>query len=890
MPTLRYDSTLTAPFAAFGADILWMGVSGTSVWVLAGDPMTLRLIELSQADLSSLGSTTIAGQAGQTLQADIGAHTIDVSGELFALAGGMPQQVLAYDGDTSLAADQIKLARVSIAGTDLAILTHPDRAGFSLLKVSGSTLSIVDQAAMPSSGAISDLAIIAGYGADWLVTLDHTNDALTTWQIGPSGIDQIATFGATDGLGINTPTAAATLTLFGQPYIVVASALSNSVSLVRIEADGSMTATDHILDDLGTRFAAPSQLGVMQAGGVSLVAIAGNDDGLTLLRILGDGTFLHMGTMVHQTGWTLNNPSALAIWASGTDLKLVVASSTDAGLTQFSMDISTLGPEIWGTVGPDVLAGSTGDDVLLASDGDDSVTGASGDDTLRDGAGADTLTGGSGADCFQIVLDGQTDRITDFDRTEDWLDFSHYPLAHDITALTILPTSWGAVVTLRGDTLEVYSKNGSSLAASDLTKRNPFPLDRPPLVLSPGGSGANGPQIQVGSNGNDILIGDLTDDILTGNAGDDTLIGGAGGDQLLGGAGYDRVSYQNAVSAIVLNLAQPSKNTSDAAGDVFASIEIFEGSGFADTLSGNGSHNAFDGAIGNDWIVGLGGNDTLIGGPGDDTLVGGSGADELDGGVGWDITDYSGSKNGLVVDLGFTLRNSGDAKGDIFILIEALVGSAFDDQIAGDDSANRLDGGSGDDRLIGRNGADILAGGGGHDILRGGAGDDALIGGSGRDLADFVDLKSGVSANLATGSATSGASVDSLSGIEDLAGTLFDDSLTGSNGANHLIGLDGNDTLHGLGGADTLSGGDGSDVFRFDLGFDQDRIADFAANDDVLMIDLKLTGGLTDPKTLLAQYATSAASFVSLDFGNGDQIILDNLSDTDDLIDSFLFF
>jgi Ca2+-binding RTX toxin-like protein len=210
--------------------------------------------------------------------------------------------------------------------------------------------------------------------------------------------------------------------------------------------------------------------------------------------------------------------------------------------------------------------------------------------------------------------------------------------------------------------------------------------------------------------------------------------------------------------------------------------------------------------------------------------------------------------------------------------------------MAGDDGSNRLTGGSGDDRLIGRAGDDVLTGGSGNDVLRGGLGKDSLNGGSGRDLADYVDMKTAVQANLSTGLGAGGATGDTYLAIEDLAGSLFDDSLTGSNSSNMLFGLDGDDTLCGKGGADTLSGGDGTDVFRFSRNDGADHISDFDPDQDHVMIDLGLTGGSKNADQLIANFAAMISGQVVIDFGQGDSILFEGITDAFALSDSFLFF
>ncbi len=66
-------------------------------------------------------------------------------------------------------------------------------------------------------------------------------------------------------------------------------------------------------------------------------------------------------------------------------------------------------------------------------------------------------------------------------------------------------------------------------------------------------------------------------------------------------------------------------------------------------------------------------------------------------------------------------------------VIEAAIGGAGSDTLAGNDADNDLVGGEGDDMLLGRSGADHLAGGWGNDWLTGGQGRDTLQGDAGAD-------------------------------------------------------------------------------------------------------------------------------------------------------------
>ena len=279
----------------------------------------------------------------------------------------------------------------------------------------------------------------------------------------------------------------------------------------------------------------------------------------------------------------------------------------------------------------------------------------------------------------------------------------------------------------------------------------------------------------LGSEFNDVITGDSNDNRLVGQNGDDRLFGAAGNDFLVGDDGVDL--YAGAF-----------------------------GSGGTPFDSGN---DILDGGIGADQMWGGKGNDTLRGGADDDILIGGVGADALDGGAGNDTASYATSTAAVRVDLNAGTGLGGDAQGDTLLGFENLTGSAFNDKLTGSSLANVLAGGAGNDVINGGAGNDTLQGGADDDILIGGAGADALDGGAGNDTASYASSAAAVTVDLNAGAGLGGdAQGDTLTGIENLIGSAFNDTLTGDGNDNVLTGGAGKDTLAGgLNGAggDTAS-------------------------------------------------------------------------------------
>lgn len=349
--------------------------------------------------------------------------------------------------------------------------------------------------------------------------------------------------------------------------------------------------------------------------------------------------------------------------------------------------------------------------------------------------------------------------------------------------------------------------------------------------------------VVTGGTGDDELTGGAGTDTLSGGDGDDWLTGGAGADALDGGddnlgtgGSGDTVSYAGSAAGVTvdLNSAGPQSG-GDAAGDTLTGIENIEGSAFGDTLTGDGGSNFIDG---------FGGNDVI---------EGGAGADELRGGAGTDTLSYAGSGVGVTVALdlvGVQQISTGDANGDVVYEFENLTGSAFNDVLTGDAGVNAIDGGDGDDIIRGGGGGDVLIGGLGTDMLsyagsnaavtvdlvaqtatgghatgdtisgfegvEGSSFGDTVIasdvagaidGGSGIDTVSYAKATSGIMIGLNGAAGFLGSAGDTLTNVENLIGSAFDDIMIGSSAVNVIDGGAGDDFIDGGAGADRLTGG-----------------------------------------------------------------------------------
>src|SRR5260221_309385 len=302
-----------------------------------------------------------------------------------------------------------------------------------------------------------------------------------------------------------------------------------------------------------------------------------------------------------------------------------------------------------------------------------------------------------------------------------------------------------------------------------------------------------------------------------------------------GGVGTDTVDYDGyAWSAVTANLATGVVSGGGAGGvgsATLVSIERFVGGDYNDSITGSGVANELFGAGGNDTIDGGGGADTLRGGVGDDTYIVNDAAASVVENAGEGIDT-------VLTSVGLTLADNVENLTATGSAAVSLVGNNATNVIHGNDADNYILGRAGDDTMYGHGGNDNF------DMSTGGTGNTGtrfIDGGDGTDTVDYDGYAwSAVTANLATGAVTGGGiggvGSATLVSIERFVGGDYNDSITGSSGANELFGAGGNDTIDGGGGADTLHGGTGSDTYVLGRGYGSDLIQEndaTAGNTDV---------------------------------------------------------
>ncbi|WP_405122103.1 calcium-binding protein [Pseudomonas sp. M20] len=390
-----------------------------------------------------------------------------------------------------------------------------------------------------------------------------------------------------------------------------------------------------------------------------------------------------------------------------------------------------------------VVNGTSEADVLLGTDGNDWMWGGDGADHFVGGEGYDTVS-------YSDSLEGV--RVADF-ANYDGLTIAYGDTFTGIEALQ--GSGFDDVIYRHKDFMNIDGADGHD------TVSYRYAFDPVNILIGGGVNAAGDTLINV-----EEVIGSTDADHFTVNT-SGVVVAGGGGDDV----------YTINSAGVTIEEIEGYRGGTD---HVFTSLSELRLSALVENLTYTGSADFV--GYGNDE------NNTIVSGAGNDVLLGGAGADNFEGGAGIDIVSYDDSTEGLSASLKWGVQ-SGIAFHDVYIDIEGLRGSQFNDVMEGDWGDNILEGSAGDDQIQGGDGNDHIYGGlasgldvgGQSDSLSGGAGDDVIVGA----VNDLFTWASGDDGNdsitLGRGFAFGGA------GNDVLTGTGSDYMLQGDGGNDVLI-------------------------------------------------------------------------------------------------------
>lgn len=371
---------------------------------------------------------------------------------------------------------------------------------------------------------------------------------------------------------------------------------------------------------------------------------------------------------------------------------LVVCLSAPAHAAPLSRTCFHEEATIVGTPGDDVLVVRKPHEVVVGLGGNDFISstaasrgrlracGGPGDDWIRGTDDVDAIAGGAGSDT--VFGRGNADVVTGGD----------------------------------GDDLIVADSSGGKF---DPARAGDDEID-----------GGDGDDRLFAFDGVDVIDAGGGDDYVRGGEDRDVLRPGGGDDFVRGGTGMDSVLYNDAPSAVSVDLKH--RTVAGEGNDTVVSVELVSGTAFDDHMSGSDGDDSLLGGGGSDVLTALEGDDSLF----PDLVASGTGGvmphvgiapgdDVVDGGDGTDLVMlYGWEPAALTIDL-----VAGTAHGhgaDLLRSIEDVAAGAYEPvEIIGTDgpnfvftylgTADRVEARGGDDIVYVQYGTDEIDGGEGYD-------------------------------------------------------------------------------------------------------------------------------------------------------------------------------
>ena len=393
-----------------------------------------------------------------------------------------------------------------------------------------------------------------------------------------------------------------------------------------------------------------------------------------------------------------------------------------------------------------------------------------GNNTLQGGnGGIDTYNMGTGHDTI-VASTGAYDRVI----------YSSSPAANVINLDNVSHT----FTNLQGVSRTVTAYSGSAWSTST-ADQNAYSNGDAYTAVS--GTGTSIEQVNMSALG-DIVFGGSTGIALYTTGATDYFIGGSGNDAVNVTRGFDRFDGGGGTNYL-------TANTPATTGDMFVYFDRtsdINNNGIADYIDKGINASAFTSTI-----------------------------------TGLSYTGFISNINNVAVGTSLT----------VFKNFTNYIGYIGNETVVGDGNANEINARTGTNTIYGMGGNDTITILEGVNTVDGGSGTDTLNFQSNFSLGSSSGTPSqGISAFLADSNFNAASDKNALWGtsnstfnvrtgitgafvfstvtnMEDIRGTDFDDVLYGSSSANTIIGNNGNDTIAGNGGADTLQGGNGNDTF-----------------------------------------------------------------------------
>jgi serralysin len=379
-----------------------------------------------------------------------------------------------FSHDTQLSSMETAVS-VQVGDSYYLFASRMGLGGLSGYKIKAN-MKLIDWLDVPAeagstAGAITALETMQLDSGAYLFALDDTLDHVTSYRVNDYGRAVFADqFETGDGSGYSGARLLEAVSAGGQDYLLFGSVGSNTITVLSLGTHGQMAEVFQLYDTTETRFYNIAVLESFTYRDRSFVVAGGNDNGVSLFELTPSGRLFLLENMPDDESPALDRVTAVSIHIRNNTIQIAVSSEGAVGVTVFDLNLRLMGAVIEGSAAGDLLWGDSYGNLMSGGDGNDRLLGRWGYDRLEDGAGRDAMWGGGGADVFVFADDNKTDYVMDFELGLDRLDLSALPMLYHYSALTIDPTTEGAMITFHDEVIILRTADRQPLSFEDFSQ------------------------------------------------------------------------------------------------------------------------------------------------------------------------------------------------------------------------------------------------------------------------------------------------------------------------------------------------------------------------------------------------------------------------------------
>lgn len=463
---------------------------------------------------------------------------------------------------------------------------------------SGRNLGLISPDDWPThSGGLNDTVLI-----------NINGDDLEIYDGASFGVAQLMhKVGPETGLPVSHISDVVTIEREQETLIVIAGKTSHSLSILRLDADTTLSLSDHVVDDRQTRIAHVTWVEHLSLEGRDFIFAAGQEGGFSVFEITENGGLVRHMSVVANIDWRLDDLLNFSVGASDSEIYFATRSRFDPLISILAFDQSVLLDREIIELSDVTIATSESEIFLFDGRQDYVLDGFSIQNDILDLSqwanvhSLDQFTVTIRDTTINLEFGGNLITLVNIEAADTFLDQAtvnfqtHYdielgeidvtvlsPLVDPIAEGTVLSEVTGSIdpsseinkyeintdfpevsvqpFAILGEVFPAFSQAAGNPtettygAGASSPATTSIPNIDLPIVLSDQSDRYNalvGSGIVHGAGGNDFMEGSNENDWFHGGSGQDTLSGGQGQDSLSGGQGDD-VLYGGADSDVFI--------------------------------------------------------------------------------------------------------------------------------------------------------------------------------------------------------------------------------------------------------------------------------------------------------------------------------------------------